>query len=252
MAQTSGQTSDLSQPGRQPGAWADDDGFRARFATFFQRYRAALDVPLSVIAASIGKTERTIRLWLEGKGKAGPSFQDIEAIDGVFSALGLDGFQDSIRLKSRIWQVQALHASAAAALPEYELLALGLRQTSLDPLEYLRQKGLDEKVHILELDEGDHLRIRHIGRAIPLKLGPEVLHKDLRELSDPEFGCILHRQMMAIAASGRDVFHQLVSERVTYSRMAMPLNRGRRPGNVRRVAALPFDFKMSVDRFALD
>jgi hypothetical protein len=240
-----------SECSRQYGWASSDDGFYGRFHANFQRRRQALNVGLSVIGATIGMSERNLRLLLEGKGKKGPTWQDIEAIDSFFASLGEPGFIEDVRLRSRVWTVTPLSLPDHRQLPEFDLLVQGLRETTLDHLQFLKEKGVEDKVHLLELDESDHLHITHIGASVPLRLGPEVMHKDLRELSDPEFGCVVHRQMMAISATGRIGSHKLISECVTYSRLTLPLDRGRRPGNKRRLATIPFEFQMTVERFEL-
>lgn len=251
-------------------SWGDDGSHR-RFLEAFQRRRRALahaghgvaepvarspydphsaGLQLEIIAEGIGRTDRYLRKLLEGKGKRGPSFHDVEALDDFFAALGQPGLIEELRLVPGNWKVSTLPLDAV--LPSDLLILIeGLRDTSLAPSDFIREKGLADHVHLLELDEQDCLRFRHLGRSIPLKLGPEVLEKDLRLLSDPNFAKVLYRQMLAVAAAGRPMLNRLESPNVSFNRLAVPVE-GRKRGSKRTIVSYPHAISMSVSHFALE
>lgn len=226
------------------GAWSD---FAARFRNAVVRRRDRVGLSLESISLAIGKDRKTLRNWMQGVSE--PKFRDIENLDAFFNELGEPGLLDELRFHR--WQAGELSFIGVDIPSDMAQLAEGLLQTSEDPEVYLRDRGWSGRAHVIEVDPEGGVRLLHIGHDLPLRIGPVVANKDLRELSDGELGSLLHRQMVVIGAKGRVALHRIQSEAISYSRLAIPL-RSEPRSRLSRIVSIPHDIQMSVDALAVD
>lgn len=184
---------------------------------------------LQRVARAIGRDSTTVAAHLSGANRF--SFADVMAWDTMFAEAGAPGFalELALRLGSGLgsvhrWETEALPLTEPDAdLRRVLDLAEGLRLCPVDRVfEFLSERRSLERVHILMLED-EAVRILHSGRDIPVKVAPELIGRDLRDMKDAGYGRLLHSQMLGIAAKGGPALHRVHSEAVEYRRLAVPV-----------------------------
>lgn len=211
-----------------------------------RRRMALLRLPLPGLAADLGHDVTTLRAWFRGANRF--SFEDIDRLDGFFAQRGLPGLIDELRQhgRPRNWAFNEEAYSTAqfnnASLGDLHQLTEGLQQSGRSPLSFLQERGLFEHCHILNIDDGG-VRVIHLGEAVPVQRGANVLGRDLRDLADRDYGLMLHDQMMRIAQDKSPRVHLIQSvhgPQVQYRRLAVPVG-------PHFIIAVPYDVTVSPE-----
>lgn len=181
------------------------------------------------IAKGIGRDVSTVTAHLAGENRF--SFADVMAWDGFFAGSGAPGFALELALRlgsglgvGRHWETQAIPiAEPDADLRAVMEMAEGLRAAPVDRVfDFLCEHRALQRVHML-LVEDEGVRILHCGADIPVKVAPDLIGRDLRDMKDAGYGRLLHSQMLGIASVGSIALHRLRSEAVEYRRLSVPV-----------------------------
>lgn len=196
-----------------------------------------LGLSLGALAQTLDRHETTVRSWLKGQNRV--TFEDVEALDRLFTARGLPGLFDEMRWDSGYatpaWRLveEDIIPDGRPDLKAMLTLADGLRNSGQQVASYLAETGYLKQAHILMITE-DQLFPIHCGADIPLKVAPSVIGRDLRSLNDPAYGLFLYRHLRNLAAEDRTQLHHIQSMQVDYRRLAIPVHG-------RFIVTLPFD-----------
>lgn len=198
-------------------------------ADLAERFDAAItwrvahhDVTFAQLAEVLGMDITTLGAKRRGKNKI--FFEEIEAADEYFAALGSPGLVDEVR-QARRWLSQPIDlAGAKLPAPARKLLeaAPGLREAGANIHEFLAERGLLKHVHIMvRADEA--IRTTHCGGSMASadNLDRSILGRDVRSLSDRPYGQFLHSQVSELIQMGRPDLRRISSPIMRYTRLGV-------------------------------
>jgi len=153
-------------------------------------------------------------------------FQDVEALEDHFAAIGFPGLIDELR-RPQGWAARSLPLSAAHSNPIASRLLdamAEIRAASLSLPELLSEKGLLAHVHIM-IRADDAIRTVHCGgsaAAHAVNVDRSILGRDLRSLSDRAYGLFLHNHVSDLLRRGQADVSRITSPSLRYSRLSIP------------------------------
>lgn len=194
-------------------------------AQAMQSRMLALGLNAETLGAAIGRDASTIRAHMRGGNK--PFFSDMLALDDYFAALGQSGLIDELRGRrpAPAWGAENLVLKPAVLPPPArQLLALqgALRDAGRSYQRILRERGLDRHVHVLATADGA-IRPIYFGDAMPSKIDPSVVGRDVRGLADAAYGRFIHGHGHERLLGQGAAVHRITSPGLSYYRASVPV-----------------------------
>jgi hypothetical protein len=181
-------------------------------------------VSLEDVAAAVGIPPAT--LAAKCSGGADILFQDVEALEDYFTAIGFPGLIDEVR-RPHGWATYPLPISVArenSIASRLLELAPDIRSAGLSLPEFLGEVGLLPYVHIMVKTDGA-IRTVHCGgsaAASAVSVDRSILGRDLRMLNDRAYGYFLHNHISELLRRGQPDLCRITSPTLHYSRLSVP------------------------------
>lgn len=181
-------------------------------------------VTLDNVATSIGMPPDLLAAKCSGAAEI--LFQDVEALEDYFTAIGFPGLIDEVR-RPHGWAAFPLPMSVARDNPTASQLlelASDIRSAGLSLPEFLGDCGLLPYVHIM-VKTDDAIRTVHCGgsaAASAINVDRSILGRDLRTLSDRAYGYFLHNHISELLRRGQPDLSRITSPVLHYSRLSVP------------------------------
>lgn len=198
-------------------------------ADLASRFDAALtwrvqkaEITFDQLAESMGIDPTTLRAKRRGQNKL--FYQELEALDEYFSAIGMPGLLDELRAQRR-WLSQPLQLKEAKLPPAAKKLldcAAELRHSGANIHEFLAERALLKHVHIMvRADEA--IRTTHCGGSMTSAdhIDRSIIGRDVRSLSDRPYGQFLHSQVSELIQNGRPDLRRITSPSMQYTRLGV-------------------------------
>jgi len=153
-------------------------------------------------------------------------FQDVEALEDHFTAIGFSGLIDELR-RPQGWSSRSLPLNAArsnAIASQLLDVVAEIRTAERSLPELLSEKGLLAHVHIM-IRADDAIRTVHCGGAAAahaVNVDRSILGRDLRSLSDRAYGLFLHNHISELLRRGQPDVSRITSPSLRYSRLSIP------------------------------
>lgn len=209
----------MQHQGKKP-----DQGLAARYRAAFAWRQQKLGLPRRQIAADLGVDNSSLADGLAGRSRF--YYELAVMLDAYFRERNLPGFlAELLPVEKPKWSEREIDPATVAKSHKWALtIAQGLRQTRGSVFSFLADKGMFERVHILALDAHGGVKLEHSGEEIPVRVHPSALYRDVRALSEPELGAMIHRQALKAAQEDRITGHRIVSDAIGYDRLACPVH----------------------------